>query len=152
MFFISLFVWPYPPWRNYHQSYVVVAFRRVPTYLNETVYDIFGGDELSTTEDRRNLKSFISTSTTKYIVPTDPESHRVMNLPGLDPSPDLRHYSGHLTVREDVNNVDGRAELFYWLIEPEDRSKSESLPLLVWLNGGPGCSSMDGLHAMLIAR
>ncbi|XP_074329228.1 serine carboxypeptidase-like 32 isoform X3 [Apium graveolens] len=58
----------------------------------------------------------------------------VTNLPG-QPNIDFQHYAGYVTVNE--NN--GRA-LFYWFYEaltfPDDK------PLVLWLNGGPGCSSV----------
>lgn len=64
------------------------------------------------------------------------ENHLIQALPGLSDS--MKHYAGHITVDESKNS-----NIFYWLFEaPNDADK---LPLLVWLNGGPGCSSMDGL-------
>ncbi|CAN6344700.1 unnamed protein product [Urochloa humidicola] len=48
-----------------------------------------------------------------------------------------RHYAGYVTVDE----AHGR-RLFYYLVESErDPAKD---PLVLWLNGGPGCSSFDG--------
>ncbi|KAK1375286.1 Carboxypeptidase [Heracleum sosnowskyi] len=58
----------------------------------------------------------------------------VTNLPG-QPNLDFQHYAGYITV----NESNGRA-LFYWFYEaltlPDDK------PLVLWLNGGPGCSSV----------
>ncbi|KAL8112987.1 hypothetical protein AgCh_020342 [Apium graveolens] len=58
----------------------------------------------------------------------------VTNLPG-QPNIDFQHYAGYITV----NESNGRA-LFYWFYEaltlPDDK------PLVLWLNGGPGCSSV----------
>ncbi|XP_062178132.1 serine carboxypeptidase-like 33 isoform X2 [Alnus glutinosa] len=51
------------------------------------------------------------------------------------PSPSISHFSGHVNV----NGDNGRA-LFYWFFEAQSHSSKK--PLLLWLNGGPGCSSI----------
>ncbi|KAI5665727.1 hypothetical protein M9H77_15580 [Catharanthus roseus] len=64
------------------------------------------------------------------------EAHdRIKALPG-QPKVSFQQYSGYVKV----NEVAGRA-LFYWLTEAAVRDPL-SKPLVVWLNGGPGCSSV----------
>ncbi|KAG9131470.1 hypothetical protein Leryth_015306 [Lithospermum erythrorhizon] len=63
------------------------------------------------------------------------DSDRIINLPGQPKTPTISHFSGYITVNEDH----GRA-LFYWFFEAQ--SQPSSKPLLLWLNGGPGCSSV----------
>lgn len=63
------------------------------------------------------------------------ESDRITWLPGQPENVNFAQYSGYVTVDKSA----GRA-LFYWLTESP--SNPESKPLLLWLNGGPGCSSI----------
>ncbi|XP_060217405.1 serine carboxypeptidase-like 40 isoform X2 [Lycium barbarum] len=61
------------------------------------------------------------------------DKDQIKRLPGQPPVK-FKQYGGYVTV----NASAGRA-LFYYFVEAE---KSMSLPLLLWLNGGPGCSSI----------
>ncbi|KAL3348418.1 hypothetical protein AABB24_021866 [Solanum stoloniferum] len=59
---------------------------------------------------------------------------RIQKLPG-QPLVKFEQYGGYVTIDESA----GRA-FYYYFVEAQ-RSK-KSLPLLLWLNGGPGCSSL----------
>ncbi|GJU49040.1 serine carboxypeptidase II-2 [Tanacetum coccineum] len=60
---------------------------------------------------------------------------QVFDLPGQNFNVDFAQYAGYVTVNEE----NGRA-LFYWLTEATQDPASK--PLVLWLNGGPGCSSI----------
>ncbi|KAF8692522.1 hypothetical protein HU200_039623 [Digitaria exilis] len=66
---------------------------------------------------------------------SDQEHDRVRFLPGQPPSPPVSQFAGYVTV----NERNGRA-LFYWFFEAQTSPAKK--PLLLWLNGGPGCSSV----------
>ncbi|XP_052194311.1 serine carboxypeptidase 1-like isoform X1 [Diospyros lotus] len=77
-----------------------------------------------------------------YVGPQDglKAADKIESLPGQPNGMNFDQYSGYVTVDPKA----GRA-LFYYLAESQD---SSSKPLVLWLNGGPGCSSF-GNGAMM---
>ncbi|KAJ1784052.1 hypothetical protein LPJ67_004491, partial [Coemansia sp. RSA 1938] len=77
------------------------------------------------------------------------QADRVSGLPYKDGEQPLHEsYAGHITVRTwtppQGQSDSGQAKLFYWYF-PAIAPKTEQPPLLMWIQGGPGSSSMIGL-------
>ncbi|KAM0948866.1 putative carboxypeptidase D [Dioscorea sansibarensis] len=69
------------------------------------------------------------------------EGDKVGSLPGQPKGLRFNQYAGYVTV--DAHS--GRALFYYFVESPQDSLRK---PLVLWLNGGPGCSSL-GIGAML---
>ena len=59
-------------------------------------------------------------------------------LPGLHFDPGFRQYAGYLTV--DKKN---KRRIFYWYFESQKDPTTD--PVVLWTNGGPGCSGLIGM-------
>ncbi|KAG5242518.1 serine carboxypeptidase [Salix suchowensis] len=64
---------------------------------------------------------------------------KILSLPGQPPV-SFQQHSGYVTVDENQDRA-----LFYYFVEAESHPASK--PLVLWLNGGPGCSSF-GIGAL----
>lgn len=67
-----------------------------------------------------------------------PDGSLITSLPGFNGIFPSRHYSGYVTL--DANPKP--KNLFYYLVVSENDPSND--PVVLWLNGGPGCSSFDG--------
>ena len=64
--------------------------------------------------------------------------HEVQRLPGYEAPLPTRHFSGFIEVEKGTS-------LFYYVVESASDPASD--PLVWWMNGGPGASSLVGLIA-----
>lgn len=66
------------------------------------------------------------------------ERFRIASLPGLAQTVDFKQYAGLLEVDPNHNG-----KMFFWLCEA--LNSPQTAPLIIWFNGGAGCSSLGGL-------
>ena len=85
----------------------------------------------------------VSLSSAYYLNATDANctasinSHSIASLPSFNETGTLPcMYSGFIKSSNTLNH-----NLFYWMYKTED---SDNQPITVWLNGGPGSSSIFG--------
>ena len=64
-----------------------------------------------------------------------PPQDRVTHIPGMGSFP-FPTYSGYL-------DIPGGKHLFYFFVSSQTSPATD--PVVLWLNGGPGCSSLFGL-------
>lgn len=75
---------------------------------------------------------------TPYLKAGEIEKARDLSLVGPLSGANVKSYSGYLTVNETYNS-----NLFFWFFPAQ--TKPETAPVLLWLQGGPGGTSMFGL-------
>lgn len=66
-----------------------------------------------------------------------PLSDLVTHLPGFDGAFPSNHYSGYVPI-----GASNGKKLFYYFVVSQGNPTED--PVVLWLNGGPGCSSFDG--------
>lgn len=52
----------------------------------------------------------------------------------------IKSYAGYFTINEQYNS-----NLFFWYFPPLSNATTEDIPVIVWLQGGPGATSLYGL-------
>ncbi|KAL5148485.1 Serine carboxypeptidase II-3 [Glycine soja] len=79
----------------------------------------------------------VKTPSPAYVAPQEgqKEADRIVALPGQPYGVNFDQYSGYVTVDPKA----GRALFYYFVESPYNPSTK---PLVLWLNGGPGCSSL----------
>ncbi|GER56661.1 serine carboxypeptidase-like protein [Striga asiatica] len=96
-------------------------------------------DLLKTRKLRKQPYNYRKNDSPVYVAPQEgmKEADKIVALPGQQQlSVKFSQYSGYVTV----DSKAGRA-LFYYFTEAEEPANK---PLVLWLNGGPGCSSIGG--------
>lgn len=127
-----------------------VVLGRFLFYAHATVISNFFSFGLSSTESKKldtGIDQETASDTTEkvprlglrspYNAPSSKDADRITNLPGLGYDPGFDQFAGYLTVDEKHQR-----RIFYWYVESQNSPAED--PVVLWTNGGPGCSGMVG--------
>jgi len=70
-------------------------------------------------------------------VQADAKADKITSLPGYTDPIRFNQYAGYLLA-----NATNNRNLFYWFVESQNNPSTD--PVVLWMNGGPGCSSLAG--------
>ncbi|KAL9260785.1 Serine carboxypeptidase 1-like protein [Drosera capensis] len=117
---------------NIHQSDAskqaehLIRWKKSMRSANHPVKDSWSESTVNAAYSRRELKDDEKSSW---------EADKISALPGQPEGVNFNQYGGYVTVDKEAGK-----NLFYYFVEAPE--SPETKPLVLWLNGGPGCSSL----------
>lgn len=67
----------------------------------------------------------------------------ILSLPDFNETLAFKHYSGYVEGSDEDAKPGEKRFLHYWFVESQSEPARD--PIVLWLNGGPGCSSISSL-------